>query len=231
MGLRAQPMRSPSRAAGPARRLSSRSRPGACTRRVTLQRVTERMMDLDRWRGWSGSRPPWPGLGQAQPVHPHELGERVDGPALEARAGAAHLLRQARRAPRRAPRRPGPGGDADRAVPVLHRGVGLGPELGRLAQLEGGLRGQPDGPAATRRRSPARRRPPRPGTAPRPRRARPGRRAIAADRSSPSEARSSARVEVANRVCTTDFSSTSGSRMVRSASSVTGGPGWRRSPS
>ncbi len=32
-------------------------------------------------------------------------------------------------------------------------------------------------------------------------------------------------MEVANRVCTTDFSSTSGSRMVRSASSVTGVPG------
>ena len=32
-------------------------------------------------------------------------------------------------------------------------------------------------------------------------------------------------VEVAKRVCTTDFSSTSGSRIVRSASSVTGVPG------
>ena len=32
-------------------------------------------------------------------------------------------------------------------------------------------------------------------------------------------------MEVANRVCTTDFSSTSGSRTVRSASSVTGVPG------
>ena len=167
-----------------------------------------------------------PGLREAEPVHPHELGQRVDVAVLEVRAGRRAPAPPGPPAPRRTPRWPGPAAAMlDRAVPVLHRRVGLGPELGRLAQLEGGLLGQPDGPAAADeghllgvgqpgqalRLVLGQHRPGvRDGGRRGPRRATPA---------------AAPAVEVANRVCTTDCSSTSGSRMVRSASSVTGVPG------
>ena len=57
---------------------------------------------------------------------------------------SARPLRGFAEHPGHGPRR----GDADRAVPVLHRRVGLGPGQRGLGHLQPGLVGQPDGPAA-----------------------------------------------------------------------------------
>ena len=76
-----------------------------------------------------------------------QLGERVDGPRLEARTSGGDLLGQALGHVAECPDHATRGCDADRPVAVLHRRVGLRPELGRLAQLEPGLLGQTHGPA------------------------------------------------------------------------------------
>ena len=185
------------------------------------------MIDRLRCRGRSGSRPRAAAADQAQPVHPDQVGQRVVSRCSNVRAGGPHLLGQPVRNVAERPGHPARRGDADRPVPVLHGRVRLGPELGRLAQLERRLVGQPDRPAATQEahllgvgaaRAAARPRP-RPSTA----RARPP-----APRSAPRWARNRARVLVANRVCTTDRSSTSSSSTTRCASSAIGAPAVRR---
>ena len=92
------------------------------------------------------------GEGDARPLGEHERGERVE----IGRDGRARRPRGRPRARSSAgPNEPHDGaraGDADRAVAVLEGRVGLGPRLGRLAQLQRRLARQPDGPAAAEER-------------------------------------------------------------------------------
>ena len=96
-------------------------------------------MLLVRLRGASGSRP----AASALPRHSRCRRTRSASGSMSRcskRAPvAAHLLGQPLGHLAERPHGPPRRGDADRAVAVLHRGVGLGPELRRLAQLERGL--------------------------------------------------------------------------------------------
>src|SRR5207247_8708891 len=64
-------------------------------------------------------------------------------------AGGGDLAGEPVRYGAEGPPRPAGGGDGDRAVPVLHRGVRLAPEPGRLAALERRFVGEADRPAGT----------------------------------------------------------------------------------
>ena len=173
--------------------------------------------------------------GRGRARRPRRARPRSAGRARARRAGRGRARRSVAPAARRVveqpssggPERPDDGaraGDADRAVAVLEGGVGLGPRLGRLAQLQRRLAGQPDGPAAAEERPPV-------GLArlDRQRSVERGwrRRATEASRSTPSCARSSVSAVVAKRVCTTDCSSAKSSTTTSSAASATGESGDR----
>jgi hypothetical protein len=83
-----------------------------------------------------------------EPLDADEFGERVERALDPQRAGVADLLGESVGCLAEHPGRGGPGGDADRAVPVLHGRVRLGPGQRGLAHLQAGLAGQPDRPAA-----------------------------------------------------------------------------------
>ena len=84
----------------------------------------------------------------AQAVQAHKLGHRVDVPGLEMGTRGLDLSAQASWHLTEGPGGAAGRGDADRAVAILHGGVGLGPELRRLAQLERRFLDQADAPAA-----------------------------------------------------------------------------------
>ena len=136
-----------------------------------------------------------------------EVGHRVEILAHELRSRRGDVVGQATRRLAEHPHDGPRPADADRAVAVLHRRVGLGPEAGGLAALQRRLLGDRRGPAATEERDLANR-----GRGDRAGRSRPPPSAAAMTpaRSSPSEARSRARTEVGKRVCTTDCSAANG---------------------
>ena len=95
-----------------------------------------------------------PGLGQrhGHPLHPDQLGQRILVAEPGRAAGRGDLAPKPVRRGAEQPHDAALTGHGDRAVPVLHGRVRLGPHAGRLTQLERGLVGQPVGPPGAEER-------------------------------------------------------------------------------
>src|SRR5450756_2922180 len=85
-------------------------------------------------------------LGQrdGQPLRHHELDHGVAASLQEGGASSSHRFGQARRRRAESPHDALFADRTDRSVAELTRGVGLGPDTSRLAQLESGLACYPD---------------------------------------------------------------------------------------
>jgi hypothetical protein len=88
-----------------------------------------------------------PGELEGDQVHPDQLGQRVGAARPGQAAGRRDVVEQPLGSGPEQPHDAAGVGHGDRAVPELHRGIGLGPHGRRLAQLERRLVGQAVGPA------------------------------------------------------------------------------------
>ena len=125
---------------------------GAASGVVGHGRQPPRMTERVRLRGLVGVEAPGQCPGEGHALGAHEFGHRVERAGLEAGAGGGDLVGEPGGRFAEVPGDPARRRDRDRAVPVLHRGVRLGPRLRGLAHLERRLVGEADGPAAAEER-------------------------------------------------------------------------------